>query len=253
MSRLISNKVKKTPSSQVSEDRYNFLQLSDAEPDLGIPAGNNYILSSNTFGQRSWLNIDLIRSSLGFKYNFLGFLQSSQPPGDGNLAITSTSILISKKTFDGEDVSDVLPLLTVSTSLQKSLIILKNLEPLDTPQIIVAYATGSQEDTDHYRVFLNFFSGEIFDPNSRISFEFYATGDLGSAVTILGKYDNLGQLQAAHPTGSIGDSYLVDPGDLYVWNAISGSWTNVGPIRGPQGPPGSPPNQIDGGTALTLF
>lgn len=253
MSRLVSSKVKKTPPSQVSEDRYNFLQLSEAEPDLGIPGGNDYLLSSNINGERSWLNIDLLRSSLGFKYNFLGFLESDQPPGDGNLAITSTSMLISKKTFDSEDVSDVLPLLTLSTSLQKSFIILKNLESTNTPEIIVAYATGGQEYTDYHKIFLNYFSGTIFDANSKISFEFYATGDLGTAVTILGKYDTLGQLQAAHPSGSVGDSYLVDPGELYVWDALSSSWINVGLIRGPAGPPGSPPNQIDGGTAITLY
>ena len=75
MSRLISSKVKKTPSYQVSEDRYNFLQLSEAEPDLGIPEGDDFLLSSNMNGERSWINLDLLRSSLGFKYNFLGFFE----------------------------------------------------------------------------------------------------------------------------------------------------------------------------------
>lgn len=253
MSRLVSSKVKKTPPSQVSESRYDFLQLSEAEPDLGVPGGNDYILTSNVDGERSWINADFLNPSLGFRYNFLGFLESEQPPGDGNLAITSTSMLISKKTFDSEDVSDVLPLLTVSTSLQKSLIILKNLEQINTPEIIVAYATGNQEYSDYHKISISFFSGTIFDVNSKISFEFYATGDLGTAVTILGKYDTIGQLQAAHPSGSVGDSYLVDPGNLYVWNAISSSWLNVGLIRGPQGPEGPPAAAIDGGTASTLF
>ena len=61
----------------------------------------------------------------------------------------------------------------------------------------------------------------------------------GTSVTILGSYDTVGDLEAAHPTGSDGDSYIVG-GDLYVWSADSSSWVNVGPIRGPQGEAGAP-------------
>jgi hypothetical protein len=56
MSKILSGKVKKIPSSAVSADRYNFLQLSEAEPDLGVPAANGYILTSDTSGNRSWVN-----------------------------------------------------------------------------------------------------------------------------------------------------------------------------------------------------
>ena len=56
MARLISGKVKKVPSSAVSADRYNFLQLSEAEPDLGIPAASGYILTSDTSGIRTWVS-----------------------------------------------------------------------------------------------------------------------------------------------------------------------------------------------------
>lgn len=60
-------------------------------------------------------------------------------------------------------------------------------------------------------------------------------GEDGKSVTILGSYDTLAELQAAHPTGSVGDGYIVGD-DLYVWNGSA--WTNVGAIRGPQGTPG---------------
>jgi hypothetical protein len=253
MSRLISNKVKKTPSTQVSEDRYNFLQLSEAEPDLGAPLGDGYVLTSDLDGSRSWVNVDLLRSALGFRYNFIGFLEEEAPPGDGNIAITPTSLLISKKTFDSEDISDVLPLLTISTSLQKSLIILKNLESTISPQIFFAYVVSSQENIDYYRVFLNYSSIVSFDDGSKLSFEFYSTGDLGTAVTILGKYESLSELQSAHPTGLVGDSYLIETGELYVWDSISESWISVGLVRGPQGPEGPPPPIVDGGTASTIF
>ena len=66
-----------------------------------------------------------------------------------------------------------------------------------------------------------------------------ATGAAGTSVTILGEYADLAALQAAHPTGSPGDSYLVDSGDLYVWSANTSQWVDVGNIEGPTGPTGT--------------
>lgn len=63
-----------------------------------------------------------------------------------------------------------------------------------------------------------------------------AAGADGTSVTILGSYNTLSELQAAHPTGSLGDSYIV-AGDLYVWDGSA--WSNVGAIQGPQGPAGA--------------
>lgn len=65
-----------------------------------------------------------------------------------------------------------------------------------------------------------------------------ATGAAGTSVTILGEYADLAALQAAHPTGNLGDSYLVESGDLYVWSANTSQWVNVGNIEGPTGPAG---------------
>lgn len=56
MSKLLSDRVKKTPAAEVSLDRYSFLKLSEAEPDLGVPSGNGYLLTSTTTGARSWVD-----------------------------------------------------------------------------------------------------------------------------------------------------------------------------------------------------
>jgi hypothetical protein len=56
MSKILSGKIKKIPPSAVSPDRYNFLQLSEAEPDLGVPEATGYILSSDIAGNRTWIN-----------------------------------------------------------------------------------------------------------------------------------------------------------------------------------------------------
>jgi hypothetical protein len=57
MAKILSGKVKKVPSTQVSADRYNFLELSEAEPDLGVPSSDNYVLTSLSNGTRTWKNI----------------------------------------------------------------------------------------------------------------------------------------------------------------------------------------------------
>ena len=59
-------------------------------------------------------------------------------------------------------------------------------------------------------------------------------GTDGTSVTILGSYDTLDELQAAHPTGSKGDAYMV-AGDLYVWDVNNSTWKNVGQIQGKAG------------------
>ncbi len=63
-------------------------------------------------------------------------------------------------------------------------------------------------------------------------------GKDGTGVTILGAYDTEAELNAKHPSGNLGDAYLVD-GVLYVWNDVSGTWVGVGNIQGPAGPAGA--------------
>jgi hypothetical protein len=64
-----------------------------------------------------------------------------------------------------------------------------------------------------------------------------AKGSDGTGVTILGSYDTEAALKAEHPTGNIGDAYLVE-GNLYVWCIEDNDWKDVGTIQGPQGPQG---------------
>ena len=63
------------------------------------------------------------------------------------------------------------------------------------------------------------------------------TGAEGSGISVLGSYADLSSLQAAVPTASVGDGYVVGT-DLYVWDSVSSDWTNVGPFIGPTGPTG---------------
>lgn len=64
MSKILSGKVKKVSSTEVSADRYNFLQLSEAEPDLGVPASSGYALVSADDGTRSWSDLSSLYVSV---------------------------------------------------------------------------------------------------------------------------------------------------------------------------------------------
>jgi hypothetical protein len=61
-------------------------------------------------------------------------------------------------------------------------------------------------------------------------------GTAGTGVNILGTYATLGALQSAHPTGTLGDGYLIGL-NLFVWTGSE--WTDSGPVQGPQGTTGA--------------
>ena len=63
------------------------------------------------------------------------------------------------------------------------------------------------------------------------------TGEDGTSVTILGSYESVEVLKAEHPTGNLGDAYII-AGNLYVWSLNDNDWTDVGTIQGPQGEQG---------------
>lgn len=53
----LSGKVVKTPSTEADPDRYEFLDLANAEPDLGVPTMDNAISTSTSTGERVWVNL----------------------------------------------------------------------------------------------------------------------------------------------------------------------------------------------------
>jgi len=62
---FLSGKVKKTSPADVPENRYKFLKLQDAEPDLGVAEGDGYILTTNDTGVRVWKEPSEISGFLG--------------------------------------------------------------------------------------------------------------------------------------------------------------------------------------------
>lgn len=54
MARLLSNRVQVTPPTGVTTDRYQYLGLEQAEPNLAVPPSDGWVLASDTEGNRFW-------------------------------------------------------------------------------------------------------------------------------------------------------------------------------------------------------
>jgi len=65
MTKFLTDRVKKIAPNEVSADRYQFIKLSETEPDLGLPPVENSVLSSELDGTRKWLTFDR-----GFEIDF---------------------------------------------------------------------------------------------------------------------------------------------------------------------------------------
>jgi hypothetical protein len=78
---------------------------------------------------------------------------------------------------------------------------------------------------------------ETYTITKRINITLALKGSDGTSVNILGSYNTLEELKAAHPTGNVGDAYIVQ-GNMYVWCVDDNDWQNVGNIQGPAGPAG---------------
>ena len=58
MTKLISGRVHKVPSANVSAERYQFLEIAEAEPDLGLPLELGQIFTSDLDGNRYCVRLD---------------------------------------------------------------------------------------------------------------------------------------------------------------------------------------------------
>ena len=83
MTKLISGRIAKVTSANVSADRYQFIGLAETEPDLGLPAVSGYVLSSDTSGNRIWVDA---ASASGFPY-------FANTAGIANVAIQQTLLI----------------------------------------------------------------------------------------------------------------------------------------------------------------
>ena len=75
-------------------------------------------------------------------------------------------------------------------------------------------------------------------------------GPAGNGLEILDIYPDLASLQAAHPTGTPGDAYLVGTDGnytLYIWSATASAWSDGGSLSSPA--PSNTAPSMDGAAA----
>jgi len=104
---------------------------------------------------------------------------------------------------------------------------------------------GSPGTTDTYTITLT--------DGSTSTFTVY-NGKDGTSFTVLGRYDTLDELMAAHPAGSEGDAWAVgsaEDNDVYLWDVDAQTWRNIGSLQGPPGPAGPQGPQGEQGTLIT--
>lgn len=142
MTEFLSGKVRKTPPTDVPENRYKFLQLKDAEPDLGVALGDGYILTTDELGVRTWKLPSSISGFLGStgytgsrgEQGFtgsIGFTGSQGPAGgEGSLGYTGSVGFSGSVGFTGSQgvrgAGQWTPVLTnVTQSLSDSTVFIK--------------------------------------------------------------------------------------------------------------------------------
>jgi hypothetical protein len=119
-SRLISGKVKKLVGLELDSDRNSFLNLANAEPDLGLPNVDGSILVADIDGTRYWS--PSIRADVTGNI-FLGSINSA----DGSTAIRLTNSTIIEGDLTIDSVGNIPTLITSDIrSLDSSSIVIAN-------------------------------------------------------------------------------------------------------------------------------
>ena len=90
MTKLISGRIAKVTSANVSADRYQFIGLAETEPDLGLPAVSGYVLSSDTLGNRVWVDAALASGAPYFA-NTSGIANVALTANIANTVLTLTN------------------------------------------------------------------------------------------------------------------------------------------------------------------
>jgi hypothetical protein len=101
MFKLLSDRVKKTPPTEVSSDRYSWLALDETEPDLGVPAESNYVLTSTTAGIRSWTDVTNLVAQASYA------LSAETTTGGALVRLSTTGLNDDVKLAAGTNVSIV--------------------------------------------------------------------------------------------------------------------------------------------------
>ena len=92
----LSGRIKPRSPSEVSSDRYRYLNLENVEPNLGLPAGDRYFLKGDADGTRYWSTDIDAQANAFVRYDYI--TANATAVFDANIASISNTFL----TFDIE-------------------------------------------------------------------------------------------------------------------------------------------------------
>ena len=102
----------------------------------------------------------------------------------------------------------------------------------------VSNSTAITSISNEYTItFIYEIDDKTYSVKKKVNIVLALAGTDGTSVNILGSYNTLEELRTAHPTGNVGDAYIVQ-GNMYVWCVEDNDWQDVGNIQGPAGADG---------------
>jgi len=94
----LSGKIRVRNPANVASDRYRYLNIQNAEPNLGLPAANGYVLKSTLEGIRYWESIQgNVRPSI--RYDYIA--------SEGQNVFSNTTVSLNGKFLEFESNTDV--------------------------------------------------------------------------------------------------------------------------------------------------
>lgn len=256
--RLLSGKKKKKTGAALDNDRYQYLDTANAEPDLGIPAVNDSVLIGTTNGVRTWTDITTyaqqfkgysgsagFSGSVGFvgsqgvQGNFGGVTfdytfnsgTAATDPGTGKLKFNQANITTATQLYihDTDDANtnldSYLTTIDASTSQLKGHVRISN-KADSSDFVLFALTAASTNNNTYFTVPVSYVSGTAasFDNNEDIIVTFARTGDKGDT-------GYTGSRGADGTSGTIGtDGYAGSRGDTGYTGSegYTGSQGNLG-------------------------
>lgn len=219
----LRGKVRVKLPSEVSPDRYRYLSIEEAEPNLGLPAGDRYFLKGDLDGRRYWSAEIDAQANAFQRYDYIE--ANARTVFDGNLASISNTYLSFNANTDtvlvwvnGVLISPGGGLITGDYTLSSNTVILETqTEPFDIVTIIPINDKGGAQGTQG-------FTGPPGPP-----------GPPGATIPVPGTTGATGVRGATGATGATGPSG--PPGSSGVVGPRGA--TGASGATGPAGPPGS--------------
>jgi hypothetical protein len=229
---LVSGRVPVTDYANLTADRYQFLSVAQAEPNLG-PGANNTVLVITTNNTRSWSNSLTLTGNVSANY-FIG---------NGSL-LTGIFTTITNQTFQGDGSTVAFTLQQTATAVSILVTVNGITQTPDVDYLVITNIltfTTAPANADVIQV--------RFLSNNSVSGT-YSNADVAAFLPVYSGNISAGNISA---TGNIQGQYILGNGAFLTGISGGGGQGATGPIgaTGPQGATGIGTNGATGPTGTT--